>query len=267
MLSRDQLISEGFMPITDIFDSVDSYEAAYRHIDNSSLALNSFTTEQAMDFIHSPASLKKSYSDSNVLGIMEGIFFMPNGYSRNKRFYSESLWRSTIEASYIKDKLSRGDFLGMFEHPGTRLAETSDGLITSAHPINAGIVTKNLRIVEHNGVKYGIGKSYILNTPVGNAINVMLKSKDEDGKSLIKLAVSSRALARSTGKDNQGNEVLDAKSYYLESFDVVVNPGIAEAFPEYRIIESALTNACKCIGECEDQKVQALRESLNLKYI
>lgn len=263
-----KLEEDGFKYISDTFESLDGDGESnfLTHTDLSSLSSKNFTKENALDFLYSPEQVNRKYSSEEVLGIFEGIFFMPDGYSINRRFYSEELWKNTVESKATLSRLERG-MLGMFEHPGVSGSETSSGLMTTAHPMFGGLITKNLKIVESNGVKYGIGKSYIMNNAVGNAINVLLKAKDENGKSLMKLAVSSRAWARSTGKDKLGNEILDPKNYRLETFDVVMNPGIPEAYPEYKIIESAILNSVTCGDNCQKQIRESLISELNLKAI
>ena len=232
----EEMINEGWEIVEDTFESVDTFE--FNHIDYSAYSGDTLSKSEALDII-STNKLKKS--DNPILGVLEGCFFMPDGYSRNRRFYSESLWRKCLESSETKGRLING-MVGMFEHPSVWDKETEEGVATTAHPMYSGIVTKSLKIAESNGKKVGLGKAYILNTPVGNMINVMLKAKDESGHPLIRLAVSSRALAKSKGKDKQGNEIIDENFYHLYTFDVVLNPGIPEAFPEYKAIESAIDN-------------------------
>lgn len=253
--------------ITDIHCVLNEDSSAVSFSDFSSLKRVSFTKEDALDFAMSPSKISKKYSDDAVLGVFEGVFFMPNGYSRNRRFYPESLWSKCIESNEVRQKLSGGQMLGMLEHPTTMNTE-ENGHHTSAHPMYSGIVTKNLKIVEKAGIKYGIGKAYILNTPVGNVLNVMMKARDENGNPLITMAVSSRAFASVSGKDSRGNDIMEANSYKLISFDVVMNPGIPEAVPSYRsAAESILLKTCECIGHCEDNLKQKLRDELKLKYL
>lgn len=260
----EELIKEGFKEHRGVFAPVD--EHSFTHTDLSDLSTIQYTKEDALDFIYSPEKMNQRYSSNEVLGILEGIFFMPDGFSRNRRFYSNELWTTALESVDLKGKLQSG-MLGMFEHPTVSQSETKDGLMTTAHPLNGGVITKELKIIESNGKKYGIGKAYILNNAVGNAINVLLKAKDENGKPLMKLAVSSRAWARSKGKDKKGNEILDPKFYRLETFDIVMNPGIAEAFPEYRVVGEAICNSVSCGVECEAQIKESLIKDLNLKII
>lgn len=241
-------------------------ESSFNYEDSSKLKIESFDKKRMLEFITDPTKVNTSYSSNEVLGIMEGIFFMPGGYSRNKRFYSEKLWSNTLESSVTKSKLSSGSMFGMFEHPMVNSMETKDGLHTSSHYKYSGIVTKQLKIVESSGRKIGYGKAYILNTPIGNILNVMLKAKDENGQPLIKLAVSSRAYAKTSGTDKQGNDIIDENNYYLDSFDVVVNPGIAEAFPEYKsLVESVVNYFCKG-DDCACERQNLIKE-LGLKSI
>lgn len=250
--------------MTDIFDySHESVKLTYE--DFSSFSNYNLSVEDAIDFATS-SKIMKNYSDSNVLGIIEGIFFMPGGYSRNRRFYSEKLWENCVSSKRVFEILQSG-MLGMFEHPSATSAETKEGLITALHPMNAGIVTKSLKIVESGDKKLGIGKAYILNTPVGNILNAMMKAKDENGNPLINLAVSSRAWARTKGKDNNKNDIMDENHYILDAFDSVLTPGIVEAFPKYRAVESEITKIIESQSISDTYMREKLALDLNLKYL
>lgn len=254
--------------VEDIFCSMDEANTgtSFSHSDMSSLANESFNSKQLLEFITDPKKVSASYSSNEVLGTLEGIFFMPGGFSLNNRWYSEALWENTVSNAEVITKLDSG-MLGMFEHPNATSIETKDGNHTAAHYKNSGIVTKSLKIVESNGKKYGYGKAYILNTPIGNILNVMMKAKDENGKNLIKLAVSSRAFARVSGKTKEGAEIIDENNYYLSTFDVVVSPGIAQAVPVYKsLAESFVKNICESnmsSPECKC-KLKSLADELGL---
>lgn len=250
--------------MTDIFDAkTESSSLTYE--DFSSMSKYNFSVEDAIDFATS-SKINKNYSDSNVLGIIEGIFFMPNGYSRNRRFYSEKLWTNCVSSKRILEILQSG-MLGMFEHPSATNSETKEGLITALHPMNAGLVTKSLKITESNGKKLGIGKAYILNTPVGRILNALMKAKDENGNPLINLAVSSRAWARTKGKDDKKNDIMDEDHYILDAFDSVVTPGIAEAFPQYRAVEKEIITNLSELSVSESYMRDRIVSELGLKHL
>lgn len=254
-MDKSVIESLGLSLMQDTFSPLN--ENYFNYEDSSKLKLESFDEQRMLEFITNPQKVNTSYSSNEVLGIIEGIFFMPNGYSRNKRFYSEKLWQNCLESDSTKNKLSYGSMFGMFEHPTVSNMETKDGVHTASHYKYSGILTKQLRIVESQGKKIGYGKAYILNTPIGNILNVMMKAKDENGNPLTQLAVSSRAYAKSKGTDESGNDIIDENNYYLDAFDMVINPGIATAYPKYKSLTESLVNKY-CIGEscdCERKKI------------
>lgn len=261
-----KLIEElGLVLMEDTFSSLN--ENSFNYEDISKLKNESFNEREMLEFITNPYKINKNYSSQEVLGVLEGCFFMPGGYSKNKRFYSEKLWYNTVESNNIIGKLRSGAMFGMFEHPGASSMETKDGLHTASHYRYSGIVTKQLKIVEANGRKMGYGKAYILNTPIGNILNVMMKAKDENGDSLINLAVSSRAYAKVSGQDDKGNDIIDENNYYLDTFDVVVHPGIDEARPRYKSLAESLINTyCSSPEECRCKR-KSLFEELGIKNL
>lgn len=195
--------------------------------------------------------LSPSISDTNesivdgtnkVLGKFEGIYFMPDGYSLNKRFYSKKLWENCLNNKSTQSLLASG-MCGTLEHPTSRNIFNDSGLFTASHPIYTGIITKSLVIESRNNKLVGMGKGYIIDTEVGRAIHSLLTAKDENGNNLVRLAVSSRAFSRSSGKDKMGNEIMDENNYILKAFDVVLSPGIPQAYPQYTsFIESVRDN-------------------------
>lgn len=63
--------------------------------------------------LESVSKLKKGMN--NVLGILEGVYFLPDGYSRNKRFYPRELWENVIRN--MEPVLRSKGVLGTLEHP------------------------------------------------------------------------------------------------------------------------------------------------------
>ena len=170
---------------------------------------------------------KLSKKSKNVLGILEGVYFVPDGYSRNKRFYPRELWENVLKQ--VVPSLSSIAMLGTLEHPTTEEA---------AHPKNASHVVRKLWIGKDGK---GYGRSYILNTPIGSLVYILGSSLDEDGNPLVPLYMSSRGLGKISGYTQNGYEVVDPKTYVLESFDVVLNPGFVDAKPGLSgIVESVL---------------------------
>ena len=168
-----------------------------------------------------------------VLGRMKGQYFVPDGVSRNNRFYSEGLWKKILESNRVKTKLAAG-MIGTVLHPKTT---EKDGAINLAHPMYASHVTRNLYI-DNN--KWGIGESYVLDTPMGRRVDTFSKS------GLVQLYVSSRAYGKMGRKSINGVPEIDEDSYYLDTFDIVLDPG----FLECKIEEASLRESLEALSEC-----------------
>lgn len=154
-----------------------------------------------------------------ILGIMEGCFFVTNGFSENKRHYSLELWENAIKSQFVSEKLSSTTFFGTLGHEDKEIDEKD--IENGKHSIN----TYKLWIDESTGL--GMGRAYILNTKAGWNLFAAMKSGS-------KFKMSSRAkgsfLEGAFKVDALGvkQPVVDPKTFKLLSFDVVFNPGFKQ---------------------------------------
>jgi len=166
----------------------------------------------------------------HILGKVKGQFFVPDGYSRNNRFYPRKLWEKVISNPNIKKKLKERRMFGTIGH------DTPINDNTIAEGKISHIVT-NLYIDEQGR---GIGEALILNTPAGRVLNTLLRAG-------AKLYVSSRAFGEYEGKDPTGKvPALNPDKYELIGFDFVYDPGFLQANPE--LVESIKQDLKECIG-------------------
>jgi hypothetical protein len=177
--------------------------------------------ETLSDIIEPSIKFVISEKNSNVdgehiLAEISGEFFVPDGMSRNGRFYPRSLWEKVINNSAIQKKLKDRLMFGTVGHD----APLGDAAIRDG--VVSHIMTE-LKIDE-NGK--GIGKALILGTPAGKILNTVIRAGS-------KLAVSSRANGTFKGK-HQGKPVVDEDNYELEGWDFVVDPGFLEAKPDLK---------------------------------
>ena len=159
----------------------------------------------------------------SVLSKVRGVFFVPDGTSRNKRYYPKSLWEKALAKKDVQERLEAKRMFGTIGH---------DQLINDAAILDGKIshIVTNLEI-DNNG--QGIGEALILDTPAGRGLNTLLKAGS-------KLFVSSRALGRFKG-EKDGLPVVDENSYQLQTFDFVIDPGFLEAHPNLKeALESEL---------------------------
>ena len=187
---------------------------------------------------------KSEVDGQHILGKLKGQFFVPNGVSRNKRFYSKNLWEKVLSDEDVKSKLKDRRMFGTISH-NQKIDDDAlrDGKISH-------IVT-NLTI---DGDK-GMGEALILNTPTGQILNTMLRAGS-------KLYVSSRALGKFDGHFN-GVPAVDESNYQFSGFDSVIDPGFHQAQPE--LVESLETNNIE--GEDMDRELieKVVLENATLK--
>jgi hypothetical protein len=172
-----------------------------------------------------------------VLAKVKGVFFSPNGESRNKRYYSRSLWEKALDNQGVQEAFKNKTMFGTIGH------ETELNDITMLEGRVSHIVTN--AYIDENG--RGIGEAEILDTPSGRILNTLLRAGS-------KLYVSSRALGRFNGTVN-GMPAVDENTYKLKTWDFVLNPGFLEANPE-------LVEAFKNIENEDNQGDNAMDKTL-----
>lgn len=180
----------------------------------------------------------------HVLAKVKGEFFVPDGESRNKRFYPLALWQKIIESSSVKQKLKDKLMFGTVGHDG----EIGD------KGVREGLISHVMtNIMIENGK--GIGEAIILNTPTGRILNTLLRAG-------CNLRVSSRANGAFKGEHN-GMPVVDPDSYDLEGWDFVIeagflqaNPSIAESLNSLQknVNSETILKTDNCIGESMSEK-------------
>jgi uncharacterized protein (UPF0335 family) len=206
--------------------------------------------ESVMDHDKIMESVQKARKTmNNVLGVIEGVYFVPNGYSRNKRFYPKELWEEVLKK--VVPTLDKKAMVGTLEHPTSEEA---------AHPKNASHVVKKLYIGKDGK---GYGKSYILNTPMGSLVYVLGSARDEEGNPIVPLYMSSRGLGKLSGYTRDGYEIVDPKSYILESFDVVLDPGFVDAKPALNEVVESVLPEIKRMEEGRESFFISLLESVS----
>ena len=176
----------------------------------------------------------------NVLGILEGQHFVPDGFSRNKRYYDRYLWLKQLkENSEVERMIKDRSMFGTIGHDmDVSEKELREGLVSH--------ITTDLQL-EKNGIA-GYGRSEILDTPAGRALHCYLKAG-------VNLYVSSRADGSFKNETVYNKEfdldvpVLDPETFQLERFDIVLKPGFLQANP--KLAESFDTKTIKVIESLE----------------
>lgn len=160
-----------------------------------------------------------------VIGKFSGIFAKLNSMSANRRFYSKKFWEQVLDSDQVQADLESGKMLGIFEHPTVTENYTKEGLATVRHPMNSAFVVKRLWIEDENVM----GEAYILNTPLGRLLATYFLAKDDRDRPLIQLFISARGYTQKDYFDQNGIDQMNPNDYRLQTFDIVMNPGIKGA--------------------------------------
>lgn len=183
-------------------------------------------------------------SGGTILAIVKGQHFCPGKVSRNHRLYTEELWEAASKDEDVIRKLKNGQMFGRVGHE----AEITDEDIAEG---KFSHITRNI------DWKTGIAESVIYNTPMGQTLYTILRAGTT-------MYVSSRADGDYEGKDEDGNDILDPKTYKLERFDFVQDPGFLDAKPKM-ITESKKDEDMKeAIGEKVAESLLSLAMDLEV---
>jgi hypothetical protein len=152
----------------------------------------------------------------SILAKVRGPHFVPDGMSRNTRYYPKELWDRQINNEEVKTRLTNRTMFGTIGHPDALTAEDiREGKVSH--------FTSKMWIDENNN---GMAESYILNTPAGRVLNTLLRAK-------CKLYSSSRANGMyKEGQYKDGAPIVDPDHFDFKGFDFVVDPGFLEANPK-----------------------------------
>ena len=150
----------------------------------------------------------------NVLGVLSGIFFVPDGRSVNERFYPRAFWEEVLANPEVQNRIDDRVMFGTIGHEDKYVDDEDLAKGKVSH-----IVTK-LWIDDKTGM--GMGEALILGTDAGRNLYMLLKAG-------AKIKISSRAYGDYVqGQFHEGMPIMDAKTYRLEGFDVVLLPGFPQ---------------------------------------
>jgi len=161
----------------------------------------------------------------HVLGRLTGPHFVPDGTSRNQRYYSKSLWERVMKDPKVQQKLDRRLMFGTIGHAENFDVEkfAREGLLSH--------ITTSIWIDETTGL--GMAEDLILDTPAGRNLYAMCKAG-------CRFYTSSRAAGSFKNEKRNGMPVVDESTYDLGGWDMVVDPGFLEADPS--LVESLRKN-------------------------
>lgn len=175
----------------------------------------------------------------HVLAKVRGNFFVPDGVSRNNRFYPRALWERVVSDPNVKKRLAEKRMYGTIGHD-TPLNDDS---------LREGKFSHIVTSLAIEGSK-GVGEALILDTPAGRILNTVLRAKS-------KMFVSSRATGDFKGEMN-GVPVVNMETFGLNTFDFVMEPGFLAANPTLAEDYNNLIN----LKQGEDVMSEKLLETL-----
>ena len=150
----------------------------------------------------------------HILAKVRGVFFCPNGKSRNGRFYEKALWENVLSNPAVNERLQNRNMFGTVGHETT----------LDDKAVLEGLVSHIVTHLEINENDEGIGEALILNTPAGQTLNTILRAGG-------KMYVSTRANGTLKGKTSEGLPIVDKDTYDFQTVDFVCRPGFLEANP------------------------------------
>lgn len=198
------------------------------------MALKFLTTDlhEELDFL-----IEEKNSQEPQKYYITGPYMMANKQNQNGRIYDLDEMVNEV-GRYTNEMVKTRRAIGEMNHPQS----------TEVNPVNACHLVTELR---QNG-EYFIGKSLILDTPMGQLLKCFVKDK-------IQMGISTRGLGNLT-ESSQGKKV---SNFHLICLDVVHQPSVANAMLE-SVMESkewTIDNSGRII-EVSAREFQNLKNSL-----
>lgn len=183
----------------------------------------------------------------HILSKVRGVFFVPDGKSRNGRFYPKELWENVVNDPEVKDRLKTKAMYGTVGH-----AQKIDDQAVLEGKVSHIVTSLEIK----NGE--GIGEALILNTPAGKNLNTILQA----GGSMF---VSTRADGTFEGK-RDGLPIVSPKTYNFNTVDFVLDAGFVEANPSLaesynNLLENSKDNTKKEGNTMSEKLIKMLSDS------
>ena len=167
-------------------------------------------------------------SPYKILGKARGCFAPIGEFSRNKRLYEASLWPTVLASEEFSSRLAHRGIFGTISHEDKKVDDKDLREGKVSHIVSCLEVRED----EKTHKPYLYGELDILDTPAGRILEAMYKGGAN-------LYVSSRAAGKLYPVAGQNYSLVKPESYYVNSFDVVMNPGFLQAKPVYEgVVES-----------------------------
>ena len=176
----------------------------------------------------------------HVLSKVRGVFFVPDGKSRNGRYYPKELWENVVNDPEVKSKLKSKAMYGTVGH-SQKIDDQAvlEGKVS--HMVTSLSIEKGK----------GIGEALILNTEAGRNLNTILQA----GGSMF---VSTRADGTFEGK-HEGLPIVNPKTYNFDTVDFVLEAGFLEANPN---LAESYNNILECNQDNKNKEGNTMSDKL-----
>lgn len=153
-----------------------------------------------------------------IIGRVEGPGFVPEGFSRNKRFYSRKLWENVLNDSDVRKNLENSTMFGCIGHSSGPVSEADLANGNVSHFVDALWIDPKTNL--------GMVRYYILNTPAGKNLKTYLKAGCQ-------LKTSTRGEGDFLEGETRDNcPIINPDTYKLYTVDFVIEPGFVETGAE-----------------------------------
>lgn len=180
-----------------------------------------------------------------IIGKASGVFAPIGVMSRNNRIYDEDHYDYLLSNQQLVDRITHRGMLGTIGHHDKKVddQDLADGKVSH--------IVSDLHIKEEaDGTRNLCGTLEILDTPAGH----LLKTYYDSG---IPLFVSSRGGGNLLPVPHESYKRVDKTKYFLETFDIVKNPGFLQAKPVYEKVTESV-EATEEIQEIKEEKEETV---------
>ena len=209
-----------------LFESFDFIEESYGYGEVLNFQIYEEPVENST--ITEALCVDHSYVDPKYLtiGMAEGCFAPIGVMSRNNRIYDEDHYPYLLSDEMLMNRVHSRAMLGTIGHHDKRVDDEDLANDVCSHVVTELEVRENAE-----GQPYLYGKLEILNTTAGRRLRQLY----EHG---IPLYVSSRGGGKLLPVPNKTYKRVDKQHYFLETFDVVKEPGFLDANPTPHVSSS-----------------------------
>lgn len=162
-----------------------------------------------------------------IIGRATGVFAPIGVMSRNNRIYDGDHYDYILSNQHLLDRITNRGMIGTIGHHDKKVddQDLADGKVSH-------IVTDLHIKEEDDGTRNLYGTLEILDTPAGR----LLRTYYDSGMPLF---VSSRGGGNLLNVPNESYKRVDKTKYFLETFDIVRNPGFLQAKPVYEKVSES----------------------------